>query len=208
MGTASYQTISFALNAAALLLAGLVWLGVVAFLRVRKRKSFAHLLFVTVFYAYVVKVLDYTLFQFQSLLILKRFVPGLMLNGYAAGERLNLIPLLTLAPADLKTSLLNVLLLVPFGFGLPFVTSFRAARVVLAGALFSLAIELLQLSSAATAETAFRIADVNDVIFNTLGAALGYALFVGFVRAFRRVSRAWKVAAHPILRHVADRPQV
>ena len=64
-------------------------------------------------------------------------MPGrLILNGYAVGENINLIPLITLTAEDLKTSLLNILLLIPFGFGLPFITSLRMKKIVIMGALF------------------------------------------------------------------------
>ena len=95
---------------------------------------------------------------------------------------MNLIPLVTLTHADLKTSLLNVLLLIPFGFGLPFITNLRMKKIVVIGALFSLVIECLQLITGLMAGITFRIADINDVIFNIVGVAVGYLLFVGVVR--------------------------
>src|SRR2546423_725727 len=88
------------------LLVVVTWLGIVTYMRVRRHSSTVHMLFVTIFYAYIVKVIDYTLFQFQSLLILKHFMPGLLLNGQTAAQSLNLVPLATLSRADLRTSLL------------------------------------------------------------------------------------------------------
>jgi glycopeptide antibiotics resistance protein len=187
------------------LLFGLIWIGIVAFLRLKK--SFAYLIFFTIFYVYLFKVLDYTLFQFQSLVLLKYFMPDLILNGQTAGEEMNLIPFITLTPQDLKTSLLNILLLIPFGFGLPFITNYRMKQIVVIGALFSIAIELLQLITGVMAKMTFRVADINDVIFNTVGAAIGYILFVRFVRFYRHISRNWQVSANPILRYIAERPQ-
>ena len=185
----------------------LIWIGVVTFLWSKKKKSLAYLIFFTIFYVCLVKVLDYTLFQFQSLLLLKYFMPNLILNGQPAGKELNLILLITLTPQDLETSLLNILLLIPFGFGLPFITNFRMQKIVVIGALFSIAIEFLQLITGFMAKITFRIADINDVIFNTLGVAIGYMLFVGFVRSYRHLSRDWKISANPILRYIAERPQ-
>ncbi|MGE5411152.1 MAG: VanZ family protein, partial [Clostridiales bacterium] len=167
-----YNNVSGAINIATVLLLGLVWLGTVAFLLLKKRKSLVYVLFFTIFYIYLYKVFDYTLFQFQSLLLLKHFVPDLRLNGLSAWKSVNLIPLVTLRLEDVKTSLLNVLLMMPFGFGLPFITSFRLKRVVVAGILFSIAIELLQLITGSMANTTFRVADINDVIFNTAGVAI------------------------------------
>lgn len=196
------------INVSTILLVGLIWFGIVAFLRLKKKKSLVYLLFFTIFYAYIVKVLDYTLFQFQSLILLKQFTSGLMLNGIAAGKSLNLIPLITLRLDDVKTSFLNILLMMPFGFGLPFITNFRMKKIVLIGMLFSIGIEFLQLITGHMANITFRIADINDVIFNTLGVAIGYMLFVGFIRNYRHIFRDWKILENPILRYIAERPQI
>lgn len=185
------------INAATVLLFGLIWLGLATFFLLKKRKSLVYVLFFTIFYVYLYKVIDYTLLQFQLLLLLKQYVPGLMLNGLRAGESVNLIPLITLRLAEVKTSLLNVLLMMPFGFGLPFITKFRMKKIVAAGVLFSITIELLQLITGLMSNMTFRVADINDVIFNTTGAAAGYLLFVVFVRIYCRTSRNWKVGRFP-----------
>lgn len=190
------------------LLFGLLWISIATYLRVKRKKSLISLLFFTFFYVYLFKVLDYTLFQFQSLLLLKYFMPNLILNGQAVGEDINLIPLITLVPQDLTTSLLNILLLVPFGFGLPFVTNLRMKKVVVIGTLFSIGIEVLQFVTGLMAKITFRVADINDVIFNTIGVTIGYMLFVGFMRIFRHTSHNSKVSINPIIRYIAERPQI
>jgi glycopeptide antibiotics resistance protein len=195
-------------NFLTVLLFGLIWIGIASFLRLKKKKSSTYLIFFTIFYVYMAKVLDYTIIQFQSLVLLKLFMPGLILNGQTAGKSLNLIPLIMLTPQDLETSLLNILMLVPFGFGLPFITNFRLKKIVLIGALFSIVIELLQLITGFITEITFRVADINDVIFNTIGVAAGYILFIGFVRLYRLKSHNWKILANPILRYIAERPQI
>ncbi|MGE5621009.1 MAG: VanZ family protein [archaeon] len=199
---------SNAINAATVLFFGMIWLGIATFFLLKKGKSLVYVLFFTIFYVYLYEVFDYTLFQYQSLLLLKYFVPDLMLNGLRAGKSVNLIPLATLTPEDVKTSLLNVLLMMPFGFGLPFISNFRMKRVVTAGVLVSIAIEFLQLITGFIANTTFRVADINDVIFNTAGAATGYMLFAAFVSMYRRASCNWKTGEIPILRYIAERPQV
>ncbi len=188
------------------LLFGLIWLAIVLFLR--SKKSPVYLIFFTLFYIYIFKVLDYTLFQYQSLILLKLFNPHLMLNGQATGKELNLIPFITLTPRDLQTSLLNILLMVPFGFGLPFITDYRLKNVVILGAFFSIIIELTQLVTGYFAKITFRIADINDVIFNTVGVAIGYMLFVGFGYVYRRGFRNGETSANPILRFIMERPQI
>lgn len=196
------------IDTSTIVLVGLIWLGIAAFLRLKKKQSFVHLLFFTIFYVYLYKVIDYTLLQFQPLLLLKHFVPGLMLRGDTVEEGLNLIPLVTLRLADIKTSLLNILLMLPFGFGLPFVTNFRIKKVVVAGMLMSITIELLQFITGFLSNMTFRVADVNDVLFNTLGVAIGYMLFVGFARNYSQIFRHSKLLKNPILQYIAERPQI
>jgi glycopeptide antibiotics resistance protein len=112
-----------------------------------------------------------------------------MLKGATPGESINLVPLVNLTMGDARTSLLNILLMMPFGFGLPFIANVRFKQVVVIGALFSVVIELLQLITGLMAHMTFRIADINDVIFNTLGVAIGYVLFIGFAQIYRRTAR-------------------
>lgn len=157
----------------------LLWVGLIAFLRLKKKKSKTYCLLFTIFYIYLYKVLDYTLIQFQSLLLLKYFVPNLILRGDEAHQSINLIPLFTLTQEDIKTSLLNILLFIPFGFGMPFIADWRTKKIVVVGAMFSVMIELLQLITGVLAQTSFRVLDINDVIFNTLGTVVGSALYIG-----------------------------
>lgn len=195
------------LDLSIVLLFGLIWLCAAVYFLFCRHKDSTFILFFGTFYIYVFKVLDFVLFQYQSLLVLRYFVPGLRLNGQAAGSALNLIPLITLTPGDLKTSLLNILLLVPFGFGLPFITGFGMKKVVVAGVIFSVTIEVLQLTTGRLAGVTFRVADINDVVFNAVGVALGYALFLGFMRLFTRAFHNGERVTNPILRYIADLQQ-
>ena len=202
------RTLITVLNVSTTLLCGLIWLGAIVFLRVKKYKSFVYLLFFTIFYFYIIVVLYYTIFKFQSVFLLNWLSPNrLMLKGHTVAQGINLIPLVALRLADVKTSLLNILLFIPFGFGLPFISKLQMRKVVVTGALFSITIELLQLLTGVLAHKTFRTADINDVIFNTIGAATGYLLFILFIRIYRNHFRSWKIVKHPILRYITDRPQ-
>lgn len=195
------------INILIVLLFALIWVGAAAYLRFRVRRSLVYLFFFTVLYVYIVKVLDYTLFQFQTLLLLKYFIPGLILNGQTADEALNLYPIVSLTIQDLQTSLLNILLFIPFGFGLPFITRSRLKLIVVFSALFSFSIELVQFLTGYYSKISFRVADINDVIFNTAGAAIGCALFVLFMRFFCRIFPNSKGLSNPFLRFIAERAE-
>ena len=87
---------------------------------------------------------------------------------------INLIPLWDITngvSAYLINSGLNILLFIPLGFILPLLwKEFRSWKAMgITGFLVSLGIELAQLLN-------YRISDVDDLIMNTLGALLGYAL--------------------------------
>lgn len=183
----------------------LIWVSNIVFLKFKKKKSLLYLTLFSIFYLYIFKVLDYTLFQFQSLVVLKYFMPDLILRGQSAGESLNLIPLFTLRVQDLKTSLLNILLFIPLGFGLPFVARLRMEKIVILGLFFSIVIESLQLMTGIIAKITFRVTDINDVIFNTLGVVMGYLIFRGFVYIYNRVARSKTIFSKSFARFIQKR---
>lgn len=93
----------------------------------------------------------------------------------------------------------NFLLLVPFTLLGPVLwPRLRAWRWALAlGVGLSASIELLQLALCALLQDPYRSVDIDDVIVNTAGALLGYALFVGGRRWLRRSRRGLSPAAGP-----------
>jgi glycopeptide antibiotics resistance protein len=180
----------------------LIWIGIVTFLRLKKKKSLVYLIFFTIFYIYIVKVLDFTQFPIYLTESMRANI------GQHVWTNMNLIPFFTITRQAVMTSVLNILVTIPFGFGLPFISNFRMHQVVLAGFLTSVTLELLQLFTALGAGFTFRVVDINDVIFNTTGVAVGYLLFVGFVRGYSHVLNMWGVSQNPILRYILERPQV
>lgn len=81
-----------------------------------------------------------------------------------------LLPVIGMAD-DVRNSILNCILFLPLGFLLPLIwTKYRKWGVtVLFGFFLSLAVELMQIFS-------FCLTDVNDLITNTAGTALGFLL--------------------------------
>lgn len=179
-----------------------VWIGIITFLRLKKQKSLVFLLFFTIFYVYIVKVLSLTQFPIY-------LTEGMRdMYGQTVWETMNFIPLVTLTYASLKTSLLNILMTIPFGFGLPFITNFKIKKTVVTGIIFAVFLEILQLIIALMAKFTFRIVDINDIIFNTLGVFIGYLLFLGFICLYRFFFTKQNIPENPILLYIAERPQV
>jgi len=181
---------------------GLIWNGIVTFLRLKKKKSLVYLIFFTIFYVYIVKVLDFTQFPIYFTADLRA------MYGQTVWKDMNFIPLVTLTAGALKTSLLNVLLTLPFGFGLPFISNFKLKKTIVAGIILGITIEILQFLIALMAQFTFRVIDINDVIFNTLGVLIGYLVFIGFIRLYRKFFTKQGTPENPILRYIAERPQV
>ena len=81
---------------------------------------------------------------------------------------------------DILGYVLNILMLVPFGFFLPLMQRRfdSPLMVTIMGALFSLFIEMAQLFN-------YRVTDIDDVIMNTMGAFCGYLIFHVFRKKIR-----------------------
>ena len=115
---------------------------------------------------YVGAVLSLTLFPLQ-------IQTGVHANRVPWIEKANLVPVLTIDP---HTFVLNILLLLPLGVLLPLLrreTTWGSAVGV--GLLTSAAVESTQWITDIFLSSG-RIADVNDLIANSLGAVAGYAL--------------------------------
>jgi glycopeptide antibiotics resistance protein len=160
----------------ALVLAGVLAIGF------WRRLSAGHLLAVCLFAVYLVGVANFALLPLEFDPELARAVGPIDL-----GRLINLRPWFvggTFMPAD--QAFLNVLLTVPFGFGLPFVARLGAPAVLVGGLLFSVGLELAQLAANAAhlALPTWSI-DINDVLLNSLGVALGYGAFLAACAIYR-----------------------
>ena len=94
-------------------------------------------------------------------------------------ERINLIPFSN--KIDIIGYLLNVVMFIPLGFFIPLIWKQldKLSSSILAGAAFSILIELSQLLS-------YRGTDIDDLITNTLGATIGYLIY----KMWDRLSRS------------------
>ncbi|PAE40535.1 VanZ family protein [Bacillus sp. 7884-1] len=95
-------------------------------------------------------------------------------------QEINFIPILTI---DIPSFVLNVIMLIPFGMYLPLLNGKvdSAKKAAKYGYFLSLSIEVLQLIIEVTLGSG-RIADINDIIANTLGAAVGFLIIKKLVK--------------------------
>ncbi|MEC1625851.1 VanZ family protein [Bacillus mojavensis] len=83
----------------------------------------------------------------------------------------------------------NLILLLPVGllFPLLFDKLRNLKRILLTGFFISLFIELTQLSISMYLGNSYRSFDVDDLILNTSGAALGYGLFCILPSSYKKI---------------------
>ncbi len=112
-----------------------------------------------------------------ALIALTLFPIRVALGGYANQvawyHKINWIPILTIDPGSFW---LNVIMTIPLGILAPLIFRLTSAREAARfGLAVSLTIEVLQFGGNAMFSSG-RLADVNDLIANTLGAVLGWLL--------------------------------
>ncbi len=138
------------------------------------------------------------LLMYINLAVITRFVlfPRNLVNGHvqplvfvpttAFPFRMNLVPFVHLFDYDNVRDIIwnvvgNMIMFIPTGIILPLIYKKLDCfwKVVAVGALISLCIEILQLPFPS------RASDVDDLILNTLGVAVGYGIYVAFKRLKR-----------------------
>lgn len=97
---------------------------------------------------------------------------------------INLIPFHDFSASNILGMVLNIVMLVPFGFFLPMysVRYQKGSRTVLAGFFMSLLIEVMQLCT-------FRATDIDDILMNTLGAFIGFLAAKIFIRNMKAAEK-------------------
>jgi glycopeptide antibiotics resistance protein len=80
----------------------------------------------------------------------------------------------------IREAILNIIMLMPFGFLLPIVSKRNIAAIALFLFIFSISIELMQLLYVWSAGPTSRSFDVTDLINNTIGGMVGYLIFLVF----------------------------
>ena len=145
----------------------------IIYLLVKRRKYKIPILLIIIFVLYIWQVYDLTDAGGLCDII---YVPDGAINySGIIKAKINLIPFNVID----RSFFLNILMLVPFGFLVPFIwKNYRKLyKTVLLGSGFSLMIELSQLITT-------RATDINDLIANTIGALIGYVIWKIFSLCF------------------------
>lgn len=141
------------------------------FFRKWKWKGKDVLLINTLMYVYLSFVLYFTLMPVIT------YLPFILNHPYKPMNMVPFIDVLTGRGDFIRQVLLNVIMMVPFGFLFPMTRNPAAGfgKTVLSCFLVSLGIELLQ-----PLINGLRSADITDLITNTIGGIVGYFLYIIF----------------------------
>lgn len=92
-------------------------------------------------------------------------------------DEVNLIPIIKWGMGDLFGVVMNIIMFIPFGIGIPLLwkNGNTFVRTTFVGFVFSLLIEISQLFN-------FRATDIDDLIMNTLGTMIGYGIYYLLLR--------------------------
>ena len=183
-----------------------ILLAVLVILR-RRKHSLAYLLFFSIFWAYVMAGLDKTFFPIA---INGQFVD--VMRQQPLFSQVNLVPFSFsthgLPAAGYFVIFNNILLTIPFGFGLNFLRRLGVKDILWLSISVGLGIELMQLALTLLLRYPYRVVDINDVWLNALGVLIGYGLFQVFAWLYRGFTQRLNIKSRGLLAYlsvVADR---
>jgi glycopeptide antibiotics resistance protein len=157
----------------------LVGLGILVFLLAylwRQKRSLSYLFCCAVFGIYMLALIGATLFP----------MPIFDNTGWYSSpafilSRVNLIPFYYKDYYNIHAVLIeivqNILLTVPFGYGISFIAGIRTKNIFWLAAGVGLGLETAQLAASLLLAGAYRTVDITDVLLNAAGFLIGYGLF-------------------------------
>jgi glycopeptide antibiotics resistance protein len=170
----------------------------IIFMKYKKGRSKIYLVFFFIFYVYLLFVIKYTIFPIPldmgDIFILEsRFFYNT--NFILFGD-------LTFKSLFKSQVLLNILLSMPFGFGISFIMRINRKKLINLAILFGVFIESLQLIISLFLGFLYRVVDINDVFFNFVGVILGYIIFKIFSILYIRLIKDSKLKNIGIFKYV------
>jgi len=182
---------------------GIVLLVIPLIILWRRKHSASYLTCFSVFGIYLVFALQQTFFPLQiagSYVDTMRQVPLMSF--------VNLIPFYfgpfgTLNSASL-TMIHNVILTIPFGFGVNFVAQVRAKTVLWLALAVGFGIETAQLAISLILRYPYRVIDINDVLMNACGVLIGYGIFRVFARLYLWMTQHFSIKHMGLAAYISD----
>lgn len=145
----------------------------ILYMKYKKEKSNTYLFFFFVFHIYLLYVLKYTIFPIPL------DMGELFISETRFFDNVNFILFANTSFESLFETqiLLNILLSIPFGFGISFIMNVSNKTIIKLALLFGVIIESMQFIISLYLGWTYRVIDINDVFFNFLGVIFGYIAF-------------------------------
>lgn len=187
-------------------LAAVIFVTLLLYLKKRRRRTSGYLICFTIFYIYLTCVVGYTILPLP-------FDPEFFGRDANLMSRINLIPLRDMSVDYLLSvqGVGNIVLGIPFGFGLPFLLKSDFKSILWRGLFFTLSIEFVQLVILLFFSLPYRTMDINDVLLNLSGVMIGYALFFLFSWIYRKSAPEYEpggvwIHIHTVLTNQGAKP--
>jgi len=174
------------------------------FIQWKRKRSFSALIIFSIFWVYLLFALDKVFFPME-------------ISGSFADEmrqhtpilaRVNIVPFqfgrYGLTVGGLISGLNNILLTVPFGFGLNFISRVTWKDFLKISVILGLGVELTQLLISLLLRYPYRVVDINDSIFNAMGVLLGYGLFRIFAWIYIGVTQQFEINHRGLSLYIFD----
>lgn len=161
-------------------------IGLLIYFCIKKNRLKINLFFYILFCYYIARTLSITLLPLPLSDLAKE------MYMHQTIPMINFIPLDGITHLDnivIKQWILNIIMLMPFGFFIPltFKSHFSFKKILFLSIAFSLFIEISQLCiSYLWIGNGYRLCDINDLIFNTLGGLIGYFICSLFIKLVQK----------------------
>lgn len=165
-------------------------------LRKKWNKSYIYLIFFSVFYIYILFVFSYT--QFPIYIV----TPNELVMSYGDMFKYNIYFIPSFSELMSPAGLWNIVMTIPFGFGLGFLLKTNMKRIIAYGLLFSVALETMQFLNMIITRFSLRTVDINDVINNTIGTVIGYLLFICFIFVVKKAVDKFSIKHNMLINYI------
>jgi len=142
----------------------------------KRKHSFSYFFFFLLFWVYLMFSIEKVFFPLE---ISGPFVDEM--KQVSISSLINFTPFFldfsSVKIGEVKLFLYNIILTIPFGFGLNFLTRVRSKNIFAMSVILGASLEITQLFISIILGYPYRTVDVNDLLFNTIGVLVGYGLF-------------------------------
>ncbi|NOK64351.1 MAG: hypothetical protein GFH27_549431n39 [Chloroflexi bacterium AL-W] len=167
----------------------------------RRKVNLSYLFFLSIFWTYLAFAIDKVFFPIH--------ITGDFADAHREGAPdlyVNLIPFYFGPYAALEgsfiSSMQNILLTMPFGFGLHFLIQLKSKHYLWIAPALGLVFEGLQYILSLLLGYFYRFVDINDLLFNALGVLIGYGLLRIFAFVYMTTTEKFSIEHEGISAYV------